>query len=224
MLKRRNIIAVTAGELAEVTAWRKAAPDRVIPAVNFFSGEGPLKPEYAQELRKLVKAGKVNVFAEVTAQYRGMAPNDPSLEPFYALAEELDIPVGIHLGHGAPGGPYWAYPKYRAALGNPLLLEDVLVKYPKMRLYVMHAGLPMQDAMLALLFSHPQVYVDISAENIGPRKEFHARFATLCRGRLWAARHVRVGPDGVARSNRPGDRKHRVRRLPDERAEAGHIV
>lgn len=173
VLKNRNIIAVTSGGLDDVTKWQAAAPDRIIPAMHFFSGEGAPKSEYAAELRKLVGAGKIAVFAEISAQYRGLAPNHPSLEPFFALAEELDIPVGIHMGNGAPAGPYWLYPKYRASLGNPLLLEDVLIKHPKMRLYVMHAGLPMQDEMLALLYSHPQVYVDISAENIGPRKEFH---------------------------------------------------
>lgn len=173
VLKRRNIIAVTSGELEDITKWHSAAPDRIIPAMHFFTSGAAPEPVYAQELRKLVGTGKVAVFAEITAQYRGLAPNHPSLEPFWALAEELDIPVGIHMGNGAPAGPYWLYPKYRASLGNPLLLEDVLTKYPKMRLYVMHAGLPMQDEMLALLYSHPQVYVDISAENIGPRKEFH---------------------------------------------------
>lgn len=173
VMKRRNIIAVTSGALDDITKWRAAAPDRIIPAMHFFTSGAAPKPEYAQALRKLVDAGKIAVFAEVTAQYRGLAPDHPSLAPFFALAEELDVPVGIHMGNGAPAGPYWLYPKYRASLGNPLLLEDVLTKHPKMRLYVMHAGLPMQDEMLALLYSHPQVYVDISAENIGPRKEFH---------------------------------------------------
>jgi predicted TIM-barrel fold metal-dependent hydrolase len=173
VMKRRNIVAVTSGPIDLVTRWRAAAPDRVIPAVHFFTSGAAPKPEYAQALRALVKSGRVSVFAEITAQYRGLAPDHPSLEPFFALAEELDIPVGIHMGHGAPGGPYWLYPKYRASLGNPLLLEEVLIKHPKMRLYVMHAGIPMVDEMLALLFSHPQVYVDISGDNIGPRKEFH---------------------------------------------------
>ncbi len=109
-----------------------------------------------------------------------MAPDHPSLEPFYATAEKLDVPVGIHMGYGAPGGPYWVYPKYRASLGNPLLLEDLLVRHPKMRAYVMHAGMPMTDEMIALLFSHPQVFVDISADNWGvPRKEFHHHLRRL---------------------------------------------
>jgi len=75
------------------------------------------------------------------------ATTSPTPRRLFALAEELDVPVGIHMGNGAPGGPYWLYPKYRAALGNPLLLEEVLIRHPKMRLYVMHAGLPMQDAV-----------------------------------------------------------------------------
>ena len=78
------------------------------------------------------------------------------------------------MGYGAPGGPYWIYPKYRAALGNPLLLEDVLVRHPKMRVYVMHAGMPMVDEMIMVMNAHPQVFVDIAADNWGvPRKEFH---------------------------------------------------
>ena len=28
----------------------------------------------------------------------GLSPADPQLEPYFALAEELDIPVGIHTG------------------------------------------------------------------------------------------------------------------------------
>ena len=43
-----------------------------------------------------------------------------------------------------------------------------------MRVYVMHAGMPMVDEMIMLLNAHPQVFVDISADNWGvPRKEFH---------------------------------------------------
>ena len=121
-----------------------------------------------------VKIGETAIFAEITAQYRGLSPDDPALEPFYAMAERLDVPVGIHMGYGAPGGPYWIYPKYRAALGNPLLLEDLLVRHPRMRVYVMHAGMPMVDEMIMVMNAHPQVFVDIAADNWGvPRAEFH---------------------------------------------------
>jgi predicted TIM-barrel fold metal-dependent hydrolase len=49
-----------------------------------------------------------------------------------------------------------------------------------MRLYVMHAGMPMTDEMIALLYSHPQVFVDICADNVAvPRPEF---FTFICGG------------------------------------------
>ena len=99
--------------------------------------------------------------------------DSPKLEPYYALAEELDIPVGIYVGPGPPGVSYFGSPKYRMRLSNPLALEDVLMRHPKMRLYVMHAGWPFADEMVALMFSHPQVYVDVGVIDFAwPRADF----------------------------------------------------
>jgi uncharacterized protein len=175
-MDRFNIVAgVIAGDRPMVASWRKQHPGRFIPAANFFVDDNRPPASYAAALEAAVASGETQIFAEITPQYRGLSPDDPSLEPFYAMAERLDVPVGIHMGYGAPGGPYWVYPKYRAALGNPLLLEDLLVRHPKMRLYVMHAGMPMADEMIMVMNAHPQVFVDISADNWGvPRKEFHA--------------------------------------------------
>ena len=180
-MERFNIVAgMISGDRPIVAAWRKAHPGRFIPGANFFIDENASPASHAAALESQVRSGETRVFAEITAQYRGMAPDHPSLEPFYAMAEKLDVPVGIHMGYGAPGGPYWVYPKYRAALGNPLLLEELLTRHPKMRLYVMHAGMPMTDEMIALLYSHPQVFVDISADNWGAaRKEFHHHLRRL---------------------------------------------
>jgi predicted TIM-barrel fold metal-dependent hydrolase len=44
----------------------------------------------------------------------------------------------------------------------------------------MHAGMPFTDEMIALLYSHPQVFVDISADNWGvPRAEFRHHLRRL---------------------------------------------
>lgn len=180
-MKRYNIVAgVIAGDRDVVRKWSAAGAGRFIPAANFFV-DGNLPPaSRLAELEQRAKSGETRVFAEITPQYRGLRPDHPSLEPFYAMAERLDIPVGIHMGYGAPGGPYWVYPRYRAALGNPMLLEDLLARHPKLRVYVMHAGMPMTDEMIAVLFSHPQLFVDISADNWGvPLKEFHHHLRRL---------------------------------------------
>jgi predicted TIM-barrel fold metal-dependent hydrolase len=49
------------------------------------------------------------------------------------------------------------------AVGDPLLLEEVLLRHKRLRLFVMHAGWPRLDSMLALLYGHPNVYVDVAA-------------------------------------------------------------
>jgi predicted TIM-barrel fold metal-dependent hydrolase len=85
----------------------------------------------------------------------------------------LDIPVGIHMGPGGPGDPY-DDSGYRVTLGNPLLLEEVLVRHPQLRVYIMHASYPMAAELRALMFSHPQVYVDVgSIVYTEPRPAFY---------------------------------------------------
>ena len=40
---------------------------------------------------------------EIGSQLMGVAPNDPALAPYFALAEEFDVPVLIHTeGIGPP--------------------------------------------------------------------------------------------------------------------------
>jgi len=173
-LERYNIVkAVTSGPLIE--QYRAAPPDRILASPLMTDATIP-----ASALREAYGTGKYQALAEFAPQYAGLAPNDPALEPYFALAEELDIPLGIHVGLGPPGAPYVGSPKYRMRLSNPLLLEDVLTLHPKLRLYVMHAGWPMLNEIVGLLYAHPQVYVDVSVINwYLPRLEFYAYLRRL---------------------------------------------
>lgn len=167
IMKRRNIIGMVSGEPELMAKWIAAAPDRIIPGLDLRlgvnRGASHVKPRTPEDLRAMHSQGVFKVLGEVMAQYEGIPANDARLAPYWALAEELDIPVGIHMGTGGPGDPYLGAPGYRAKNSDPLLLEDLLVKHPKLRVYIMHAGYPMLDNLRALLFTHPQVYVDISS-------------------------------------------------------------
>lgn len=167
LAKYNIVIAVASGPHAQ--AYRDAAPDRILASPLLFDLTVP-----PATLRDLYTRGRYQILAEFAPQYAGLPPNASELAPYFALAAELEICVGIHVGLGPPGAAYSGFPKYRMAHSNPLLLEDVLVQHPKLRLYVMHAGWPFLDEMVGLLYAHPQVYVDIGVINwVLPRPEFH---------------------------------------------------
>ncbi|MGH7664022.1 MAG: amidohydrolase family protein [Gemmatimonadaceae bacterium] len=135
-------------------------------------------------LRTLFGTGAYLALAEWAPQYDAIAPNDPRLESYFALAEELDIPIGLHVGLRLPDARSDATcgmgPSGTATLSDPMLLDGVLTRHSRLRLFVMHAGWPMLDRMLALLDAHPQLYVDISfIDWVIPRDEFHAYLRAL---------------------------------------------
>ena len=158
-MERRNIFGVLSGTPDRVAQWMSVSPDRFLPGIGFQIGGDR---EYSLEtLRNLHGEGRLAVFAEVVNQYVGIEPDDERMEPYWALAEQLDIPVGIHIGTGPPGVIYLDSPDYRARMHSPLTLEEVLVRHPRLRVYIMHAGYPMLDDLLALMYAHPQVHVEV---------------------------------------------------------------
>jgi uncharacterized protein len=173
-LEQSNIVrAVASGvDPRVIDQWRTAAPERIIPALVLMVGT-PI-----DTIRALAKDSSIRVLGEAIWQFEGLAPDDKRLEPFWSLAEELDLPIAIHLGGGPPR--VQREMPFRMRLNDPLALEEVLVRHPKLRLWVMHAAYPMGERILALLHSFPQVHVDVAGINARlPRPEFHAYLRRL---------------------------------------------
>jgi uncharacterized protein len=161
--ERLNVTAVVMGDQASVKKWQAAAPaGRIIPGTSFDNGMIASKYAPVEDMRKAFTTGGFKVMGEVGLQYQGISPSDPSVDAYFALAEELDIPVGIHMGTGGSGHANITMPKFRGSMGNPLLLEEVLARHPKLRLWIMHAGYPMIDNLLTLLQANAYVYVDVA--------------------------------------------------------------
>lgn len=158
-MNRLNITIVASGDAGVIRSWQKAAqPGRVIPSISLSSSDEMTVVAFTDSLN----SGFYKVMGEVAPQYGGMSPSDPSLDAYFAAAEKLNIPVGIHMGTGGNGNINITNPKYRASLGNPFLLEDLLAKHPKLKIWVMHAGYPMIDEMIALMGANAYVYVDVA--------------------------------------------------------------
>lgn len=173
-LRDHNVYAVTSGEIDLVRKWKSEEPKRIINAVYWDFSSIKRLGLTIDSLSKLFKTGEFKVFGEVGIQYEGYSPSDNAFEPYLKMAEALDIPVGVHVGPGPPGVIYLGANKYRAALHSPLVLEEALVKHPKLRVYAMHAGWPMIDDLLATLYAHPQLYIDLGIISYDtPIKEYY---------------------------------------------------
>ena len=170
-MEANNVYGVLSGPQPYQDAWIEAAPTRFLHGHYFSIHDAAPSPD---DLVAMHEDGRLDVVGEITTQYQGILPTDPVLAPYWAALEANDIPAGIHIGPGAPGVAYLGASNYRAHMYSALTLEDVLVKYPKLRIYIMHAGYPMLDDLTAVLFAHPQVYVDIGIIVYAmPRKAFY---------------------------------------------------
>lgn len=157
-LERLNITAVTFGNTEALYAWKNAAPDRIIPGIGVSTAQGIS----VQAMRDSLSSGYYKVMSECAPQYQGLSPSDPSLDAYFAIAEELDIPVGIHMGTGGNGSANIRGSKFRASMGNPFELEDLLHRHPKLRVWVQHAAYPMIDELIAVMGWNAYVFTDIS--------------------------------------------------------------
>ena len=164
--EEHNIVkAMVSGSNAE--EWHNDHPDKVLIGKDHSLS--------VDELKTLHQKNQLDVIGEVAPNYQGVLPTDKSMAQYFDLAEELNIPIAYHLFPGGPpGGAYFAYPKTRAFQGKPLQLEEILISHPRMKIYIMHGGWPYLEDMKALMYAHPQVYIDIGVINwILTRKEFH---------------------------------------------------
>jgi predicted TIM-barrel fold metal-dependent hydrolase len=196
VMDRYNIVlGLASGDLETVEQLRLAAPDRIwagpsygIPGLDI------------QKLRALYQSGRLKIMGEVCAQYDGLSPSDPILDPYFALAESLDVPACVHIGMSLSGITQSA-PKFRVALGNPLLLEDMLNRHPKMRVWIAHMGFPFLAETLGIVGVYSQVCLDISASWLGTRQGFYANLKTLiaqgCDKQILFGSDQMTWPDGI---------------------------
>lgn len=89
-------------------------------------------------------------------------------------------------------------PRYRATAGNPLELEEALLKYPTVRVAVVHSGWPLADEMVFMLYQHPQVYAEVGllqVQELFPRAEYYSFLRRLVQAGF--SDRILFGSDGA---------------------------
>jgi len=117
-------------------------------------------PTDTTAFKKLIETGKLKVFGEIGAVYVGKTLSDPEYGPYLAICERYNIPVAIHTGGGPPNITSFR-PNFRIKKGDPYTIEDVLVEYPNLKIYIMHAGTSYYEHALELMRTYPHVYAGL---------------------------------------------------------------
>ena len=133
--------------IAELVA---AHPDRIVglAGINPISG--------MEGVRALERAVREYGFkgAHVHPFGFGIPINEREWWPFYAKCAELDVPVVFQVGHSAEFMP--------SACGKPILLDDIAIWFPELRLVGGHTGWPWTEELIAMAWKHPNVYIAVS--------------------------------------------------------------
>ncbi|MCF8062647.1 MAG: amidohydrolase family protein [Deltaproteobacteria bacterium] len=125
----------------------KTHPDR-------FHGLFGINPYYRMDgVRHLEKAVKEYGFvgAHLHTHGFGLPINDRAYFPFYAKCEELDVVAVIMVGAESASQP--------AYLGEPKLLDDVAIYFPRLRIVASHTGWPWVEEAINLAFRHENVVI-----------------------------------------------------------------
>jgi predicted TIM-barrel fold metal-dependent hydrolase len=88
--------------------------------------------------------------------YQGTSPLDPRMMRIFAQASALGLPVLLHQGAVFVTSG-------RLADANPILLDDVALAFPELKIIVAHMGHPWVAETAVVMRRHPNVFADIAA-------------------------------------------------------------
>jgi predicted TIM-barrel fold metal-dependent hydrolase len=135
-----------------------ANPDVLFPFASIDPRRGR---DGVYEARGLIADGVVKGF-KFHPNLQQFQPNDRIAYPLYELIAEAGLISLFHTGHsgigaGLPGGG-----GIRLKYSHPMLIDDVAVDFPEMRIVLAHPSFPWQDEALSMALHKPQIFLDLS--------------------------------------------------------------
>lgn len=109
---------------------------------------------------------------KVGPTYQHFDPTDRAYRPFFRKCSELGIPIMWHQGTTFPS-------RARLRWALPLLLEDVAMAFPDLRMIIAHMGHPWEEDVVALIRKSPNLYADISAVHYRPWRYWQAMVTAM---------------------------------------------
>jgi predicted TIM-barrel fold metal-dependent hydrolase len=161
MMERYHIVLgmLSDYDIRNALRWAEAAPGRYRVGVSGCDAE----QFDLNAIERLFESRRLDFIGEVTSQYCGIAADDPSLDVLMAFAAEHDLIVQFH-SHGGynRGSVERQGNRARIEAGRPTHIEELLYRYPGLRVYFEDAGFPLLYDTVALMRQHPDVYADLA--------------------------------------------------------------
>nr|BFE70469.1 4-hydroxyphenyl-beta-ketoacyl-CoA hydrolase [Actinoplanes digitatis] len=142
-------------EIAEGCA---AHPDTLIAFASIDPHKGRAG---VREARRLVERHGVRGF-KFHPSLQGFAPDDRLAFPLYEAIEELGAVALFHTGQTGIGAGVRGGGGIRLRYSNPMLVDDVAVDFPDLRIILAHPSFPWQDEALAVATHKQHVHIDLS--------------------------------------------------------------
>ena len=98
--------------------------------------------------------------------YQNIHPTDNRMMPVYEFCEAYKLPIMIHQGTTFPTKAPLKY-------SLPILLEDVALQFPDLKMIIAHLGHPWMEDTVVMIRKQPNFYSDISALHYRPWQFFN---------------------------------------------------
>lgn len=142
-------------EIADIAAEHS---DIVIPFASIDPHKGKMG---AREARDLVENHGVKGF-----KFHGIMqdadPGDRVAYPIYEVIAEYKLPTIFHTGHSGMGTGMRGGGGVRLKWGQPMLVDDVAVDFPDMKIILAHPSWPWVDESLSMALHKDNVFIDLS--------------------------------------------------------------
>jgi predicted TIM-barrel fold metal-dependent hydrolase len=142
----------------EVAEFAAKHDDICIPFASIDPHKGKLG---AREARDLVENHGVRGF-KFHPIMQGCAPADPMTAPIYEVINHYKLPAIFHTGHSGMGTGMRGGGGVRLKYGQPMLVDDVAVDYPDMKVILAHPSWPWVDESLSMALHKDNVFIDLS--------------------------------------------------------------
>ena len=88
-----------------------------------------------------------------------LPPDAAQWYPIYAKCCELDIPIMMQVGQNLIYQKHVRLP----SVARPILLDQVAIDFPDLKIIGIHVGTPWADEMIAMAWKHQNVFIGIDA-------------------------------------------------------------